>query len=263
MKRTAWLTDIHLDHLKPRSQVRQAFAEMVAADADCCVISGDISTWVDARLLGTFARDYGKPVYFVLGNHDIWGGGFLSAKTQILELQKSHANLHWLTHSDPIDLAPDVQLCGVDGWYDAQFGSWRDSTFQMVDWNAIRDFWGKRGADIVLKSRDVASDQAVLADIQLEKTTARHVIFATHVPPYEEAAQHLGQPSSRISLPWYTNKILGLVLDKWVKANPERRLTTLCGHTHSQIEYHRAPNHIVLAGGAEYGSPTVQRVFEL
>lgn len=263
MTRLAWLTDIHLDHLKPRPEVRQAFAEMVAEDSDCCCISGDISTWHDARLIGDFASRYDKPVYFVLGNHDIWGGSFGSARTQIKVLQKTHANLHWLTHSDPIDIAPGVQLCGVDGWYDAQFGSWKDSSFEMVDWNAIYDFWGMRKDGIVQFSRERASDQAVIADIQLEKTTAKRVIFVTHVPPYEQAAQHQGQPSSRISLPWYTNRILGLVLDKWAKANPERDLTTLCGHTHSGAEFQRADNHIVLAGAAEYGAPRVQKVFEL
>jgi len=263
MTRLAWLTDIHLDHLKPRLQVRQAFAEMVATDSDCCAISGDISTWHDARLLGDFAKYYGKPVYFVLGNHDIWGGGFLTAKTQILTLQKEYANLHWLTWMTPVQIAPGVEICGVDGWYDAEFGSWRDSSFEMVDWNAIYDFWGMRKLDVVMKSRERARDQAALADIQLEQTTSKKVFFVTHVPPYEQAACHLGQPSSRISVPWYTNKILGLVLDKWAKANPDSELVTLCGHTHSAAEYQRADNHLVLAGAAEYGAPTIQKVFEL
>lgn len=263
MKRLAWLTDVHLDHLKPRPQIRQAFADMVAEDSDCCVISGDITTFVDAHLLKHFAVHYGKPVYFVLGNHDAWGASFANTHTKIRRYCAEQTNLNWLSDLDPIDISPDVQLCGVDGWYDAQFGSWRNSDFKMVDWNATWDFYGLVDDDLVAKCRGVALRWAERADRQLEKTTAQHVIFATHIPPYEQAAQYQGHPSSRVSLPWYTNRILGLVLDKWAKAHPDRKLTTLCGHTHSKVEYQRADNHLVLAGGAEYGAPVVQKVFEL
>ncbi len=263
MTRLAWLTDIHLDHLKPRPQVRQAFAEMVAEDSDCCVITGDISTYNDAFLLSRFADHYQKPIYFVLGNHDFWGGNFLSTYTQIREMCSVQTNLHWLTDSDPIDIADGVQLCGVDGWYDARFGSWRDSNFTMLDWRAIRDFYFGNMVDIVAKSRAVADRLAFLGLQQLRKTTAPHVIFATHVPPYELAAFHEGQPSSRISLPWYTSKVTGERLDAWVQENRSRKLTTLCGHTHSSAAYRRDMNHLVLAGSAEYGAPVIQRVFEL
>jgi hypothetical protein len=43
---------------------------------------------------------------------------------------------------------------------------------------------------------------------------------------------------------------------------PEHRLTVLCGHTHGRGECQPTPNVQVFTGGAEYGQPTIQRVFE-
>jgi hypothetical protein len=46
-------------------------------------------------------------------------------------------------------------------------------------------------------------------------------------------------------------------------AHPDRRMTVLCGHTHSPGEAQILPNLQVLTGGAVYGAPTVQRIFEV
>jgi hypothetical protein len=43
----------------------------------------------------------------------------------------------------------------------------------------------------------------------------------------------------------------------------DRRITVLCGHTHSPGEVKISDNLLVLTGGAEYGRPAVQRVFGL
>lgn len=261
--RLAWLTDIHLDHLRDRAHVRVAFAEHVAEESDRCVISGDIASYRDAHLLAEFAQIYAKPIYFVLGNHDFWGGSFHDAERQMREICAMSQNLTWLNTSAPVELVPGVEITGVDGWYDAQHGSWRDSDYWMVDWNAIRDFFAKQGVDIVGKCRDLAKGHAIAARVKLEATQARRVFFVTHVPPYKESAMHNGQPSSRTALPYYTSKIMGTTLSAWASANTERELTTLCGHVHSESEHHPEPNHTVLCGAAEYGAPAIVKVFDL
>jgi Icc protein len=45
--------------------------------------------------------------------------------------------------------------------------------------------------------------------------------------------------------------------------HPDRKLTVLCGHTHGEGEWQMLDNLRVLTGGAEYGHPAVQRIFEL
>lgn len=259
----AWITDPHLDQLKPRERVRGAFAEFVAEESDTCAISGDICTFNDAHLLAEFARTYGKPIYFVLGNHDFWGGSFVEAERQMRDICSKQPNLTWLNSSAPIKLTPDVEITGVDGWYDARFGSWPDSSFWMVDWNAIRDFYGKDRVEIVATARGLARGYSIAARDKLNATGAKRVFFVTHVPPYRESAKHEGRISSRTSLPWYSSQIMGETLSAWAAANPDRELTTLCGHVHSPSEHHPEPNHTVLCGKAEYGAPSIVRIFEL
>ena len=44
---------------------------------------------------------------------------------------------------------------------------------------------------------------------------------------------------------------------------PDRRLTVLCGHTHSGGTIQPAPNGIVHTAAAEYGRPRVERIIEV
>ena len=46
-------------------------------------------------------------------------------------------------------------------------------------------------------------------------------------------------------------------------AHPDHQMTVLCGHTHSSGEAQILPNLRVLTGGAVYGQPCVQQVFEI
>lgn len=261
--RAVWVTDPHLDHLRHRPTVLKAFVEMLRADSDCLIISGDISTHSEVDLFVTFAKAYGKPIYFVLGNHDYWGGSFDETHKQMRRLCRENPNMIWLDHSGPVEIAPGVEVTGVDGWYDAQFGSWRDSSFHMVDWHSTRDFMGKDLVDIVATCRGIARGFSVAARIKLEAAKARRVFFVTHVPPYQQSAMHQGRPSERTALPWYTSKILGEALSDWAEANPERNLITLCGHVHSPSEFEEQPNHIVHCGIAAYGTPQIAGTFDL
>ena len=44
---------------------------------------------------------------------------------------------------------------------------------------------------------------------------------------------------------------------------PDHQLTVLCGHTHGAGETQVLPNVLAITGGAEYGRPVVQRVFDV
>jgi hypothetical protein len=46
-------------------------------------------------------------------------------------------------------------------------------------------------------------------------------------------------------------------------AHPTRQATVLCGHTHGRGEVQMLDNLTVLTGGADYGKPEVQRIFEI
>jgi predicted MPP superfamily phosphohydrolase len=72
--RAVWLTDIHFEHLEPK-QINQFLAEIAAEQPDATLVCGDIA-WADQirDRLELMAEIIAQPIYFVLGNHDYYGG---------------------------------------------------------------------------------------------------------------------------------------------------------------------------------------------
>jgi 3',5'-cyclic-AMP phosphodiesterase len=87
-------------------------------------------------------------------------------------------------------------------------------------------------------------------------------VLATHVPPFRDACWHEGTISDDEWLPHFTSKAMGDALLEIMRDHPAQELTVLCGHTHGRGEARLAENILVLTGGAEYGSPAIERVFE-
>jgi Icc protein len=262
--RLAWITDPHLDHVRHDDQIVAVFAEQTADVSDCCVITGDISQGPLLKEdLKQFARNYGKPTYVITGNHDAWGTSFDGLHKILRETCAEMPLLTWLTESKPIKIG-DIELCGVDGWYDARCGDPLRTNMLMNDWLRIRDlrvpYLTRRLVD---KCRELGDESAITALRILSQTKAKRVIFATHVPPFEEAAWHLGWRTERGVLPWYTNRALGEALRWYAVRNSEQDITVLCGHCHSGGEYRAESNLNVLTGAAEYGAPGVVKVFDV
>ena len=44
---------------------------------------------------------------------------------------------------------------------------------------------------------------------------------------------------------------------------PNRQLTVLCGHTHGAGKTAPLPNVTILTGGAEYGNPAINEIFDI
>ena len=90
-----------------------------------------------------------------------------------------------------------------------------------------------------------------------------NVVVVTHVPPFREAAWYEGEISNDNWLPFFCCKAVGDVLTEQMEANPDSRLTVLCGHTHGQGEAQILPNLRVVTGGAQYRRPQIQGVLEI
>lgn len=257
----AFITDPHFDHAGHSATID--FALKCADESDACVITGDIGeAKTVVSLLQIFERNYRKPVFFVLGNHDFYGGDFGSTARSVFKA----FGCQYLDQGAVFDVAHGVQLCGVDGWYDARLGSPETSHIQLNDWTQIKDLASLASINkrsLIDGLRMIGDHFQQRAIRVLEKTTAKRVIFATHVPPFAQSSVYNGKQSDANWLPWFTNKTLGDALLEWALFNPERELTVWCGHTHGRALYQPMANLAVRTGYADYGTPCVEMVEDI
>ncbi len=113
-----WLTDIHLEFLTDEEEA--AFVKDLANQKMVGLfLTGDISTARQIESHLQFFEDfYLLPVYFVLGNHDYYGGEIDSVRSTVKKICKKSCWLHWLPVSGIVPLSKDVCLIGHDGWAD-------------------------------------------------------------------------------------------------------------------------------------------------
>lgn len=264
MTRVAWLTDVHLNFLGETARKR-FYATVAETGADAILLGGDVSEATDlVEMLEGLADSLSRPIYFVLGNHDFYHSSIREVRTRIDRLTERLPWLVYLSHTGVKELAPQVGLVGHDGWADARLGDYERSLVEMNDNRLIAELaaHGKRERWNVLKS--LADEAAAHLDHVLPKALADYeqVIVLTHVPPFREACWHEGRISDDQWLPHFTSKAVGDAILEAAADFPHRQLTVLCGHTHGAGECRPRDNVHVLTGGALYGEPAVQRVFE-
>jgi 3',5'-cyclic AMP phosphodiesterase CpdA len=265
MKRLAWVTDVHLN-FPGRGAVDGFFRSLAVTDADAVLLSGDVGEAPDvARYLNELDTWVGRPVYFVLGNHDFYRGTIAGVRSKVADLCSAVPTLHWLPLAGVVPLNGATCLVGHDGWGDGRHGDYWGSRVMLNDWQFIGEFLGLDAAERLrvlhaLGDEAAAHFRSVLPEAL---TRYRHVLVVTHVPPFRESCWHRGKISGDEWLPHFACKAVGDVLQEAMAAYPDREMTVLCGHTHGAGEVQVLPNLRVLTGGAEYGHPAVQRVLEV
>jgi 3',5'-cyclic AMP phosphodiesterase CpdA len=265
MTRVVWLTDLHLNFLELR-QTEEFLARVAAQHPDRVLIGGDIAEGPSlAGHLERIATRLACPVYFVLGNHDFYFGSIKRVREAVQELCTSHANLVYLTSAGAVSLSARTGLCGHDGWADARLGDYERSLVMMNDYRLIEELAGVNKRDRWPMLKAMGDEAARHVEAVLPAALAEHeeVLFLTHVPPLREACWYQGQISNDEWLPHFTCLAVGEAILRIMRDYPRHRLTVLCGHTHSPGEARPLDNVRILTGGAEYGSPQIQRVFEV
>ncbi len=263
--KAAWLTDIHLNFLE-HDQI-DAFLEKVSAEAaDCFLVSGDTGeapsiTGYLQRMISVLKR----PIYFVLGNHDYYGGSIKTVRSKVVDLMQKSDKLIWLNNIDFISLTKDTALIGHDSWADGRLGDFRGSSVELNDFRFISELklWDRTER---LKAMQGLADEAA-EHFKRTLTQAlkahRHIIVVTHVPPFKEACWYEGKPSGDDWLPFFSCKAVGDVLKDVMEQNPSSEMTVFCGHTHGFGECQILQNLKVITGGAEYGAPQIQKLIEI
>ena len=136
--RLAWLTDIHLNFVA--LDERQDFLKRVSERCDAVVISGDIGESPDiVSFLGEMEDVLQKPIYFVLGNHDFYGGSITRTRARVGQLARQSNHLVYLTQEGVIQLSPNTALVGHDGWADARLGDFDRSDILLNDYFLIEE----------------------------------------------------------------------------------------------------------------------------
>jgi Icc protein len=265
MKRIAWLTDLHLNFLDEKG-VGKFVSSLAATKADAFLVGGDTGEARDVALhLNTLDTALARPIYFVLGNHDYYGGTIAGVRAKVEALCAACPNLKWLSRSGVITLTELTCLVGHDGWGDGRIGDYDRSSVELNDWQLIGELSGLGKSNRLARLKALGDEAAAHFRAVLPEALERfrHVIVLTHVPPFREACWHEGRISDDDWLPHFTCKAAGDTLCEAMAARPDRQMMVLCGHTHSPGEAPILANLRVLTGGAVYGEPKVQRVLDV
>jgi len=261
----AWATDIHLDFLDA-GKIDAFTRQLEDSRADAFLIGGDIAKAGSVeRHLRSMEPRLLRPVYFVLGNHDFYVGSISKVRAAMKDLTKRSKLLRWLPAAGIVKLSARTALVGHDGWGDARIGNVDTTPVRMNDFVMIEELSSLKREVRRDRLRALGDEAAAYVRDLLPKAFALYpkVVFLTHVPPFRESCWHEGKISDDDWLPYFTCKAVGDALLEVMQAHPDRDLTVLCGHTHGEGTVEMLPNLRVWTGGADYGSPRIERLVEV
>lgn len=258
MARLVWATDIHLDHARAAAK-EEFLSSLEAAQADFVLVTGDLgeaSTWHEYVAL--IEGRVGKPVWFVLGNHDFYG-------SSVGKVRERARKKLWLPAHGAVLLSEETALVGHDGWADGRYGDYDRSRVMLNDYLLVSDLVFPSRHARLQRMRQLAGEAAEHFRRWLPVAAERRdkVLVAIHAPPFREACWHEGRISDDDWLPHFTCAAAGDAVLEVAAEFPGKQFTVLCGHTHGGGYVRMSPNVEVWTGAAVYGAPAMQRVLEV
>ena len=264
-RKVLWLTDLHLDRTDHRKK-EALLTKIAGMEYDALVVTGDISSapFLIGHLRELAAACYPHPIYFVLGNHDFYSGTIDAVEKEVDSVCRATKNLHHLRGNEVVPLSQNTALVGHRGWADARAGWGNRTVVQSRDHHSIDDFKLLSKQELFSKMESLGRESAAsfrrILPIALGRY--RHVVVATHVPPFHQAAHYNGHPCGAGHQQNFVNLSGGMALCGIVRQFPSKFVTVLTGHTHSRFQTHILKNMEVRVGEARTGNPTIQEVLE-
>lgn len=254
----AFLTDIHCNLVLP-IYFEQFCNALKNIPCNGYIISGDISSgpYLEENL-EFLAKIVEKPIYFILGNHDHYGVYFLETREITKNLVKRNNNLHYLTDLELIQLNDEACLIGDDGWYDALWKIPKTPFIFLTDWYFIKDFRSLFSFEEKLYlTRELAFQSAINLEKKLKKAIEKYntIYMVTHIPPWPEKSLF-----DWFWKPYNSSKILSKKITEIMNNNKNKQLIILSGHTHTKRVEQISDNIQLIVGGADFGSPEVQKI---
>jgi predicted phosphodiesterase len=264
-----WITDPHLDHLQEKDPgaLDRLGAVLDRLGVTHILLGGDIAdsrTFADH--LRRFAGAAGRPIFFVLGNHDYYFSSVAS-----MEDAASSINIPGVTflhRAGTVDLGGGTALLGRGGWGDARCGDMEDFVV-LTDYAAIsdlaatidlRDFWvnGFRERNSLVSVLQRLGEESAAAlekdlDSALFSGLYSRVLILTHVSPFRETCTRREGPGDDRGYPAFLWNAMSLRLVNAARNNPGVDFLVLSGHTHSASYGKITGNLRAWSSYAEYG----------
>jgi hypothetical protein len=140
--RLGWLTDIHLNFVSQGKRER-FYARIREKQLEAIVLGGDIGEAASVtNFLAEIADVLRIPIYFVLGNHDFYGGSIRLVREAVARQAADSAWLHWLPSSGVVSLTARTGLIGHDSWADGRLGNFFRSEVMLNDYVLISELCG-------------------------------------------------------------------------------------------------------------------------
>jgi len=261
--RLGWASDLHWDFANPDRRL-QFSASVVDAQLSALVVTGDIATRRRLPAALDALDQLGIPVYFTTGNHDYYTGSFAVVDDELRKMCAQSRHLTRLGSGEIIRLTSTAVLVGHGGWADGQAGLGINTTITTNDSWLIKDLaLPKIQLFEETKKLGEASASYLTTILPSAARQARHVLIATHVPPFASACFHAGKPAAAEYLPHYVNQAMGEALIRVARDNPLVTFEILAGHTHERCCIHMAANLKVRVSAAEPCHPQLESILEL
>lgn len=260
-----WLSDLHIDRATDEQQSRLA-DKLAALAYDAAVITGDSSSGPALVRHLSMLADACAPrrLLLVLGNHDFYNGSFREVREAVARICRTTRNLTHLGMGDVVALNANTAVIGHDGWADARAGWGSRTIIESRDHHYIEDFQNLTKEELFSRMESLGRESAAAFRATLPRALKRyrHVVVATHVPPFPSAAHFSGKICDATFQPHFSNISAGLALIGITKKFPRNFVTVLAGHTHSPVHAKILPNLEIRVAGAQTGKPAIQDILQ-
>jgi predicted phosphohydrolase len=253
------LSDLHLDKASPTSKA-DFLKRLRNTDYDSALITGDISVApLLSKHLGEITQACGsRPVIITTGNHDYYGSSFREVDHAIETLCADHTNLTALGDGEIIELSRSACLVGHRGWFDGLAGSGAKTRVESPDRYAIEDFRNLGRNAFFRKLKDLGEESAdyFRRVLPLALSRHKHVLLATHFPPFTQGIRYEGKGCVWNRQPYFANQALGNLIWGLSRRFSNRKIQVQAGHTHSAATVTLRTNLSMRVAGARPGSPS-------
>ena len=267
IKNIAWATDTHFELANDKQ-----FKKFIESSEECdaLLITGDIAqatSW--QHYIYKVAKKLApKPVFFILGNHDIYYSDLFTEHDKLLSINID--NLHPLTVMPPYIIGDNIAIIGHQNWWDGgyseQYSNLIDRTFMFQDYYLIenlKDLITPKERFNRLKEMSEAATSLILEKLKTAFDKVDNVILAVHVPPFKENCTHFGLAMTSNFLSHFSSKILGDALFFLMRNIPHKKLLVLSGHTHEETTYSPLPNLVSKTNKANLLKPRAHKILKL